>query len=844
MRFSSARVGTAVEAISQDTRYAIRGLRRTPTVMATVIVTLALAIGANGALFSLVDRLFFRAPAGVVEPEQLRRLYVRSLSVGRPILRDVFEYLEYAQLKSVLAGGARLEAYTPTDSARIVLREEAQLHRVVYATAGYFELLGVRPRRGRFFSAAEAGPRDAAAVAVISDGFWRNSLRSDPEVVGRTMTIDDQRYTIIGVASAHFSGADLDAAEIWLPLGRYARPLLAGEPWYARWRSAHVLRVLARLASGTSDNWIETRATTARRHGGEGESRIDTAATVFTGPLSEALGPSVEPQQDVAIATRLGAVVVLLLLIACANVANLLLSRGIQRRRRLAVQLALGISRTRLVAQLLIESTVLAAIGGGLGLLIAAWGGAALRSTLMPEIHWAGLPFDIRVATFTAAITMLVGLLAGVAPALQASNSDLTSALKGSTREGSYQRSRLRSALIVAQASLSVILLAGAGVFVTSLRNVKAIDLGYDADRLVFASIDYRNPACHCIDRSFGDESATAAGLKQAATSLGRLPIVEHTALGSAGPMYGFASTRTYRSNGDTIPALDGNEAAIISVSPEYFSTTGMHLLRGRLLSNDDDAAAPPVMVVNETLARTVWPGQDPLGRCLVLGAPPPRGQCYTVVGVVSDGHRLDVVEPPTMQYYVPLAQGISRHPTAARLLIVRAAPGRALQVAERTRKTLREIFPTAEPPRVTAMATRLAPQYRPWQLGAALFLASGVLALIVATLGIYSVVAFAVLQRRHEIGVRAALGATPRALVRLVVGSGLRVVTVGIAVGLLLTLALSRFVTAILYQTSAADPRVLGVVSVILLSAATAACLVPARGATRVDPAEVLRAD
>ena len=834
----------SLDAIEQDTRYAIRSLVRAPAVLVTVVVTLALAIGANGALFSLIDRLFFQAPPGVVKPAELRRLYLRSLSVGRPILRDVFEYLEFAQLKSVLAGGAHLEAYTPTDSVRIVVGNATPFRRAVYATAGYFDLLGVRPRRGRFFSVAEEGPREAASVVVIGDYVWRSDLGSDPQVIGRTMTIDNQRYTVIGVAPRDFTGTDLDAADIWLPLGKYARPLLRGKPWYASWRSARALRVLTRLSHGTSDSWIETRGSTARRRGGEGESRLDTTATVLTGPLAEALGPSIEPRRDVAIATRLGAVVTILLLIACANVANLLLARGIQRRRQTAVQLALGISRKRLMTQVLMESLVLATVGGGFGMFIAAWGGAALRSTLMPATHWAGPPFDVRVAMYTAVVTAFVGLLAGLAPALQGGAANLTSALKGSTREGTHQRSRLRSALIVVQASLSVILLAGAGIFVMSLRNVRTIDLGYDADRLVFASIEYRNPDCQCVDRYFGDESAIGAGLARAATTLGRLPIVEHTALGSAGPMYGFALTRTYRSNGDTIPALEGKEAAILDVSPDYFATTGMRLLRGRLLSPRDDAGSPPVLVVNETLAETVWPGQDPLGQCLVLGAPAPQGRCYTVVGVVSNGHRWDVVEPPTMQYYVPLEQGPRGHPTPARVLIVRAAQGRVMQVAERTRQSLREIFPTAEPPRVTAMATRLAPQYRPWQLGAVLFSVFGALAVIVATLGIYSVVAFAVQQRRHELGVRVALGATPRAVLALVVSGGLRVVAIGIVAGLILTFALSRGVEAILYRISPTDPVVLGVVSAVLLGAATLACLIPGRAATRMDPAEVLRAE
>jgi predicted permease len=494
--------------------------------------------------------------------------------------------------------------------------------------------------------------------------------------------------------------------------------------------------------------------------------------------------------------------------------------------------------------QLLVESLALAVIGGAAGLLIGMWGGTLLRTLLMPETHWAGAPFDVRVAIYTAVVTVGVGLLAGLAPALQSTSPDLTSSLKGSARDATLHRSRLRMVLMAAQAALSVLLLAGAGVFIESLRNVKAIDLGYDADRLVFASVDYRNPACRCVDGFFGDRNAIAAGLERAAASLAALPVVERTALGRAGPMIGFGLTRTYRVSGDTIPSLEGKEAAIIDVSPDYFATTGLRLSRGRLLSPNDGAAAPPVMVVNETMARTVWPGENPIGQCLVLGAPAPQGRCYTVVGVVSDGHRFDLVEPPTMQYYVPLVQGISGHPTPARVLIVRAAPGRVAFVAEQARRLLRELFPTAEPPRVTTLTARLAPQLRPWQVGAELFSAFGALALIVAMLGTYSVVAFAVQQRRHELGVRLTVGATGRDVLALLVGGSVRVVAVGVALGVLLTLVLGRAVQAILYDTSATDPLILAAVAVIMVGAAALASFLPGLSATRVDPVTVLRAE
>jgi putative ABC transport system permease protein len=835
---------SALLDVEQDVRYAVRGLARAPGLAATIVVTLALAIGANAALFSLLDRLFLRAPAGVEQPDRLRRMYVRSVQAGLPTIRDLFEYREYLQLDTVLSGSARLVAFTAPDSVRTGSVDASRVRRAVYTTANYFDVLGVRPRVGRFFSDDEARMGDAAPVVVISDALWRDEFAADGATIGRTLSIEDDRYTVIGVTPPGFAGVDLDAAELWLPLGRFAHPPLGGEPWYRRWRSARLLRLLARVSPVTSVPSIAARATIVRRRGGAGENRVDTTATVLTGPLIETLGPSTSPRLEVAIASRLGAVVLIVLLIACANVANLLLARGVQRRREIAVRLALGMSRRRLVAQLLTESLFLGVAGGVAGVLLGALGGATLRATLLPQIHWSGPPFDARVALFSGAVALTAGLLAGLAPALQASRPDLTSALKAGAREGTFQRSRLRTGLIVVQAALSVVLLAGAGFFVESLHNVRAIDLGYDAERLVFASVEYRNPECRCVDRYFGDATAIATGLARAKAALSPEPAVEHVALGSSGPMYGYALTRTYRSNGDTIPKLDGNGAAIVNVSPDYFATTGMRLLRGRFLSSADRAGAPPVMVVNETMARTVWPGQNPLGSCLILGAPAPMGQCYAVVGIVSDGHRGDIVETPMMQYYIPLEQDINRGPARPRVLIVRAAPGRVALVAAQTRRVLRSIFPTAEPPRVTSLTERLAPQFRPWRLGALLFSSFGALALVVATLGIYSVVGFAVRQRRHELGIRRALGAGAGTLMGLVIGEGVRSVAVGIGAGLLLTLAMGRAVESLLYGTSTRNPVVLLVVTVLLLAAAALASAVPGCWATRVDPAEVLRAD
>ncbi len=833
------------EHFAADLRYALRGLRSEWPFSAFVVATLALGIGANTAMFSVADRLFLRPPPGITDQSTLRRLYIRSnWSVGQVWeIRSGFEYAAFDALKTALTPRAQLAAYTAPDTVRFGEGDAATTVRASYATASYLPLLGVRPALGRFYTEAEDRMGDGSLVAVVSHAFWRRHFGDDSSVVGRQLDIAWQRYTIIGVATAGFTGADLDATEIWIPISTFAILSPAGMPWYRRWLYGPRLKILARVAASTADDWVSASATTAFRRGQVANvSRgPDTTATVLVGPLLESRGPSITPSPEVAIAPRLMGVMVIVLIIACANVANLLLARALRRRREIAVRLALGVTRGRLVRQFLTESVVLALLAGMVAIVIAAWGGAVLRAMLMPTTHWGSSALDLRVALFAAALALVTGVVAGLAPAIRASRPDVASALKAGIREGTFRRSGLRSALLAAEVALSVVLLVGAGLFVRSLRGVHAVDVGYDTDRLMVAGVRFFNPEVRDVPRGPGLHAAElGAGLQEAAARLARLPGVERTALADAGPMYGYAMVGAWFRDGSAVPHLENQDPALFQVSPSFFATSGLRLTRGRLFSDDDRAGAPAVVVIDETAARAYWPGRDAIGQCLIvvqLTQP-----CAIVVGITKDAHRAEVLEQANVQLYIPLAQGY--RPDAS-VLILRTAPENVARIAEETRRELRRVFPRAgDLPWVRPLGARLEPQLRPWRLGAQLFSAFGVLAVVVAALGVYSVLAYAVSQRRHEVGVRIALGAQTGDVLRLVVGEGLRTVAVGVGIGVVMVLALGRLVASLLYGVSPHDPLTIGIAVLVLAAIGVLASAVPAWRAARLNPMEALRAE
>lgn len=820
------------EALRDDLAYTVRGLSRAPGFAVMLISTFVLGLGVNAAMFSFLDRVFLRTPDAVADPASLRRLYVTERDiVSGSVMRPVLNYPELLDMRQGAGIGALITAYR-VDSLQLGHGSGASHIVVAHTAPDYFSVLGVHPALGRLFDRAEQQIETAAQVVIISDALWRRAFNGDSSVLGATIEIDKRPFAIIGIAPPRFSGVDLDAVDAWLPLGAIGIRCCGKVPWRQS-RRAYFLKSIVRLAPGDNGRHLEAGATTTLRRGAPLDGWVDSTARVTAEPLIAARGP-VQVKKEIPISTRLAAVSFLVLLIACANAANLLLARGSQRRREIAVRAALGISRRRLIALLLAEGMILALLAGLLSLLVAAWAGSALRTLLLPGTHWAEPTLTWRVAAATLGAALIIGMAASIVPALGASRPDLSDALRSGTRDGVRRRSRLRSALVVTQVAFSIVLLAGAGLFVRSLGRVRALDLGYDTDRVVMGWAHWDEPTAQAR------RAIESAGITRVAARMARAPGVERVALSAIQPMLGFSVFAMFLPGRDSLPPWKAGPPAAYGVSPEFFATTGLRVMKGRSLSAGDRAGAPRALVVNRTMADVLWPDRDPIGECVMFEHR--DGACYRVVGVVENARRGEILEDAAMLCYYPLMQAPDSNEHAS-VVIVRARPDRSGSVAAELRRELIHEFSGAEP-RVRSMAEILEPQLRPWRLGAALFSLLGALALLVAAVGVYSVLAFGVIQRKHEVGVRMALGARSADVLRLVVGEGVRLVVVGVLVGTALALGLGRVVASLLYGVSPRDPLVLATVALTLLVAAVAASLVPAWRAARVDPAIALRSE
>lgn len=825
-----------------DLRYAVRRLRVASALSVTIVVTLALGIGANAAVFSLANKLFLEPPPGIAHPESLRRIYTRSnWSIGGVTeIHDEIGYPQFNAVAAALGSRAELTAYTKPDSIVVGDEQSRTIARGAYADTAFFRVLSVHLARGRSFAADEGSFANPSLVAVISHSYWQNHFGGDAKIIGMKALFDRRWYTIIGVTQRGFRGPDLNATDVWLPLASpFGDP---ARPWYQSWRSSRRVRVIARVAPGTMDAQLAAISTAAFRNGElEHVQRGPDTATVIPGPILESLGPSIGQRTEVAIMLRLIGVAMALLLVACANVANLLLAAAVRRQREIGVRLALGVTHARLLWQLLVESLTLSLVAGVGAVIVGVWSSALLAHLILPDVTLP-IGLDWRTIAFTVTLAVVTGVLAGLAPALQARRTDVTTALRGTARLPRSSTARLRELLVVAQTALSLMLVVGAGLFARSLSDLKSIDVGYDVDRLVWGTVFFYDPQRHSIDRDAESHAAELrAGLQDAVTRLQHVPGVERVALSNSAPMAGYAMVPLFTDTG-AVPRLSNRDPALMSTTPEYFATTGVELRRGRFFNSGDDLGAPPVVIVNETAAKAYWPNRDPLGQCLHL--PTRDAPCWRVIGVTKDSHLMKVLEEPTAQLFVPVAQRRAGYLSRASVLVVRARPGEVAHVADAMRQTLHTIFPTAEPPYVRTAASLLEPQLRPWTLGAMLFTAFAVLAAIIAGVGVYSAVAYAVSERTREMGIRVALGAASQGLIALVVGTGVRIVAVGILLGIALVLLTGRLVAAMLYATSPYDPVVMVVASVVLIVIAVLASALPAWRAARVDPMIALRAE
>ncbi len=820
-----------VDRVTQDFSSAWRSLRRTPGIVAVVATTLALGIGINAMAFSLLDTLYLSPPGGVSHPENLRRYWVEhtrthdgvpfhSRNLGYPIYRIVAELADRPENVTVYMASER-QLGRGLDGPTV---------QMVWAQENYFDVLGIRLTMGRTFTAAENQLGSGAPVAIVSEAFRQRHLADRPAPLGTTIDLEQEQYTIIGVMAPDFTGLDLQPAEVWIPIGNL--PVQRGsDPWWLT-RYAGYFQVVERISTpGTPAAAVEARATDAlRRYNRETRgATADTLSRIQLGPIQAAQTPG-KLDTSVLISTRLTGVAALILLIALANVVNLLLGRAVARRRELSTRLALGLLRPRLVWILTLEAVMIASIGGAAATLAGWAGGTMLRTLLLPEINWARSAFDWRVGVVTLGLTLGAGLVAGLIPALQASRPGPTSAMERLST-GDRHRSRLQNGLVIAQVALATVLLTGAALTLRSLHNVTSLDLGYDVETLVFGSVSF-------IKGQAPPNPVVDTRLESAVTRLTNRPGILGVARSSMAPMSGIGILSLF-TGADSMGSFPVSPVHL-RVSPSFFDVTGLAIQQGRGFIDDAGAETTGEVVVNAAMARMIWPNANPLGQCIQFVS---RDRpCYPVVGVVESGRMTYVIEGEDKpQYYLSIRDPLAEGP--ARTIVVRTYPDKIAAAEAELRTALSAELPGGVP-EVSSMTEDLGPQYRPWRLGAALLSGVGLLAVIVVLLGIYSTVSYGVARRTREFGIRMALGAQRQAVTRQVVTSGLRVVMVGLIIGTAITLAAGRLIRAILYGVEPDDPATLVVVSAGLLIVAGLAALKPARTASRIEPAITLRTD
>lgn len=823
-----------ISALVQDTHYALRGLRMTPVFTAGVVLTLGLGVGANATMFGIVDRLLFRPPEYLIAPDRATRLYLATTDRGTEEVSSGFGYRRYTDIRAATHSFDAMTPFTFSDMAVGEGEATAQM-KVASAGAEIWSMFDVKPVIGRFFTAAEDQPADGTPVVVLSYAFWQTHFGGRPDALGRKIEIESTRYTVIGVAPERFNGFAMTPIAAFIPFAAGAATgLLVGPhavPWYQSYGMVW-FDVFARMKPGVSTVAANADLTLAFRRSYASELQeqprtapIDLAKPrAFAGPVLSDRGPDASKESRVA--TWLGGVALVVLLIACANVANLLLARALKRRREIAVRVALGISRRRLLAQLFVESALLSLGGGVVGVALAQWGGGVMRRMLLRDAIQPGALTEHRVLIFSAIIIVVVGVVTGVAPALLAGRTDVVSSLKAGWREGAIHRSRLSMGLLMVQAAFSAMLLIGAGVFLRSLSNVEHLRLGYDADRLLWVELNFRGVKL---------DSARDAELRESLVATAQhLPGVDHAARASTVPFWSMSAGRLFIEGIDTVRKLGMFQKQIGGA--DYFATMGTRVLRGRALTGADGPNAPPVMVVTKAMANRLWPGQDALGKCIRVGSP--DNPCAVIVGIAEDV-RLESLSEPQYEYYMPISQQYS----ALGGIFVRVR-GNAAGEADQVRRALQALMPGASYITVTPMSTIVAPEFASFRLGATMFTVFGVLALVVAAIGLYSSIAYNVTQRTHEMGLRVALGAESWDVVRLVVRQGLQVVIPGIALGTGAALIAGRWIAPLLFNVSPSDPPVIVTVVGVLLLAAVGASWLPARRASRVDANEALRAD
>ena len=801
----------------QDVRYALRLLFKRPSFTLLTLAALALGVGANTAIFSVVNAVVLR-PLPYPAPERLVTIW--GTLKDDPKSHSVLSVPNFEDLRAQTRSFDDVAAYL--NSSTTLVREGGEPERLVGAviSADIFHMLGAQAARGRVFTSDE-DKAGAPPVVLLSDDAWRTHFGSDPNVVGKTFSIGSRPTTVIGVMAPGFKfPVEPDKVEYWVPLG--SDPTVVSR---SKDRGIGFLRVVARVKQDVRLEEAQAELATVSARLEQQDPGHNYNLVFRANSLHEEIVGDVRP----ALLTLLCAVG-FVLLIACANVANLLLARATERHKEIAIRTAVGASRGRIARQLLTESLLLSLGGGLLGLLLAAWGIDVLLALIPADIPRAQeIGLDARVLIFMLGVSVLAGLAFGLAPAVQVSRPRLNESLKEGARgtTGGTYRNRVRSLLVVSEIALSFVLLAGAGLLVKSFVRLQHVNPGFETERVLAVKL--------ALPRArYDTPEKQAAFFSQALERVRSVPGVQMVGATNMLPLSGDNRTSSFEFEGQPPPAHgEEPEADERAVSPDYFRALGIPLLEGRTFTERDGPQQPRVMTVNESFMRRYVKEGDPLGRRVKLGE-----DTWEVVGVVGDVHHLGLDVPTAPEMYRPFAQAPERWMN----LVVRTSTADPNAVSAGLREVVRSIDQELYFPEVRPMSALLADSLARRRFNALLVGLFAAVALLLAAVGIYGVISYTVTQRTHEIGVRMALGAQRGDVLRLVVGHAMALAAAGLAVGLVGALACARLLGGLLYDVSASDPQVLGLITLLLALVSLAACVVPARRASWVDPLVALR--